>query len=479
MLQYNTMRFGTDEFKPFIKQALLVSNAPLNLTAYNRLDSILALGDEPEGSKRRFMFKMDNKVYKFSGQNLVEYTGSVTLDNVLSNGNSAAQIANVSNNAQLVGKNIYPIIALYTETELLPTAKIVANASFVQEVLDDVVEHLPMYFHDEIVDPEGRRVEGKILGFSWDIDINGDAEAGFKVKLLQNGEWTDYMTLTEAKGQNAKGIRPKYYYHVDAFNGTNSVKIRKFAAHWSPELNFKVYGDTAYLTSVGKNFNLDLKSCVLVVRHEPLDGGSLAADVSFQKKRKTVTGKVLDGNLSAAKKTFTLEDKFLPHTLKLYINGTRTTDFTFDTATNSVTIPFDSSRHGIDNTVTADYTYDADEETWLPMTADAAEPADNGLYTTRFFLENTADNKKLGAIRLAVTRGRDVKSKSYTATGEEQSVTFSREPDDIECDADSWVFDDDTNTLTFTSTKDSTVNVSYSWHGQTPVIRGWQAAFTC
>lgn len=485
MLKYNTMRFGTDEFNPYIKQALLVSSAPLDLSNYNRLDKITVLGNEPEGSKRRFMFKMDNKVYKFSGQNLVEYTGTVNIDNVLDNGNTAAQLAAVSNNSQLVGKNIFPIIALYTESANLPTAKIEVSASYTVEVLDFNNEENPMYFYDEITDPSGGRVEGTILGFSWDIETNGDAEAGIKVKLLQNGEWSNYMTLTEAKGQNAKGVQPKYYYHVDAVNGTNSVKIKKFYVHWSPETNFRVYGDTAYLTSVVKNFGLDLKSCVLVVRRAKLDGGSISADVCFQKTRKSVSGLTLGvagSNPGTSLNTAAWEghcSNIIPNTIKLYANGNQIDKFTFDGATDTFLVDAKEAANLNYATITADFQYDADDETWLPMTADDPEPADNGVYTSRFFLENPGKHKQLGAIRIAVTRGRDVKSTTRVATGEEQTIQFSREPDEIESDADFWVFDDETNIFTFTSPAGQTVNVSYSWHGKTPVLYGWQAAFTC
>ncbi len=475
MLKYNTMRFGTDEFNPYIKQALLVSSEPLDLSNFNRLDKITVLGNEPEGSKRRFMFKMDNKVYKFSGQNLVEYTGTINIDNVLDNGNTAAQIEAVSNNTQLVGKNIFPIIALYTESANIPTAKIEVSASYLVEVLDYNNEENPIYFYDEITDPSGGRVEGTVLGFSWDIETNGDAEAGIKVKLLQNDEWTNYMTLTEAKGQNAKGVQPKYYYHVDAVNGTNSVKIKKFYVHWSPETNFRVYGDTAYLTSIVKNFNLDLKSCVLVVRRAKLDGGSISADVCFQKQRKTVTGEVL-GYVSNG--IYQTAHKFIPSTLKVYVNGNVAGDFEFQ-ADNQHFKVSESQWASAPYNVTCDYSYDADDETWLPMTADDPEPADNGVYTSRFFLENPGNHKQLGAIRLAVTRGRDVKSTTRVATGEEQTITFTREPDEIECDADYWNFDDETNIFTFTAPAGQTVNISYSWHGKTPVLYGWQAAFTC
>lgn len=475
-IKYNTMRFLTDEFNPYIKQALLVSNEPIDLTNFNRLDQITILGNEPEGSKRRFLFKMDNKIYKFSGQNLVEYTGTVDIENVLANGNSAAQLEAVNNNSTLVGKNIFPIIALYSESENLPSAKIVATASLVQEVLDLEHERNPLYFHDEITRPDGGRVDGTILGFTWDIETNGNAQAGFKVQLLQNGEWTNYLTLTEAKGQTAQGVRSKWYYHVDAVDGINSVKIERFYAHWSPDTNFKVYGDTAYLTSVIKNFGLPLKSCVLVVRYEPLDGGSISADVAFLKNRKHVSAKVL-GDINSAQKSFNLDENFIPSSLKLFINGVETTNFTFNTSDNSITLPADNDR--AQATVSADFTYDDDNEIWLPMDADQPEPADNGLFTSRFFLNNPYNySTPRAAIRLTINRGRDTKSTTRVATGQQQSITFSKEPDDISCDANDWDFDDDTNVLTFTSTEGQTVNVSYSWHGKTPVIRGWQAAFT-
>ena len=474
MLNYNTMRFLTDSFNPFIKQALLVSSEPVDLSDFNRLDQITVLGSQPEGSKRRFLFKMNNAVYKFDGQNLVEYTGTVNLDNVLDDGNTAAQIEAVRSNRQLVGQKIYPIIALYSEGQDTPSAKLSFQATNAVEELDFNKEHSPMYFHDENVDPSGGRVDGTILGFGWDVDTNGDAQAGFKVQLLQNGDWTNYLTLTEAKGQTARGVRAKWYYHVDAANATNSVKIKKFKVYWSPETNFNVYGDTAYLTSTVKNFGLNLQSCVLVVRYEPLDGGNIQAHASFQSKRKSVSGEELGYKSSGIYQT---AHKFLPSTLKVFVNGNRADVFDiigdnqhFKVAESQwATAPY---------SVSCDYQYDADDEIWLEMTADDPEPTDNGLYTSRFFIKNPYGSaKQLAAIRLTINRGRDTKSTTRTATGSAQSITFSKIPDNIECDADDWSFDDDTNTITFTAPEGQTVNVSYDWHGQTPVLRGWQAAF--
>ena len=482
-IKYNTMRFLTDEFNPYIRQALLVSNAPLDLTNFNRLDQLTVLGNEPTGSKRRFMFKMDNKVYKFSGQNLVEYTGTLDIDNVLNNGNSAAQLEAVSNNSQLVGKNIFPIIALYSEVADAPTAKIIATASLVQDVLDFEKEHSAKSFYDENIQPEGGRVLGTILGFDWDVETNGNASADFKVQLMnQDGEWSDYMKLSAAKGQNAKAVRPKFFYHVDAVDGINSVKIKKFYIYWSPDLNFNAYGDSALLYSVIKNFALPLKSCVLVVRYEPLDGGSISADVAFLKNRSHVSAKVL-GEINSAQKSFNIDENFIPNSLKLFINGVETTNFTFNTADNSITLPADNER--TQATVSADFTYDEDE-IWLPMVADQPEPADNGLYTSRFSLKNPYDySTPRAAIRLTINRGRNVKSTTRVATGEEQRIKLSRIPDEIDCDAPCFAtvgdfygyYDDETNEYVFKCAEGDTVTVSYTWHGKTPVLTGWQAAF--
>lgn len=481
MLKYNTMRFLTDEFNPYIRQALLVSETPINLTAFNKIEQFTVQGNEPTGSKRRFMFKADNKVYKFSGQDLVEYTGDITADNVLSSGNTAAQLEAVRNNTALAGKNIYPIIALYTEVDNAPTARIVVNATASGETLDYQDEHKRENFHDEYTNPAGGLVKGKVLDFSWDIDITGDASAGFKVKLLpeEDGEWTGWLTLTEAKGQTAVSVLPKYYYHVDAVDGTNAVKIKYFYIHWSPDYDAKVFGDDAYIVSTVKNFGLNLSSCVLVVRYEPLDGGSVSADVCFQKKHKSVTDEVL-GYIHAG--TYTTAHKFLPSTLKVYVNGNVAEDFNILADNQHFYVAESRWASGPPWSVSCSYQYDADDEEWLPMTADEPEPTDNGLYTSRFFLKNTANAKQLAAIRIKLSRGHDTKTATKTATGSEQRIKFAHYPDSITVAAadnsESWDFDYDTNELVLTATAGVDVNISYTWHGQTPVITGWAAAFT-
>ena len=483
-IKYNTMRFGTDEFNPFIRQALLVSAVPVNLSNYNRLDQITVLGNQPAGSDRRFMFKMDDKLYKFTDQTLTEYSGDLTLENVLNNGNTAAQIEAVSFNRQLVGKNIFPIIALYTNVQDAPSAKLVFSAANATETLDLTVEHSVKYFHDYDINPDAG-LTGTILGFSWDIETNGAASAGFKVKLLQGDTWSDYLTLTQAKGQSAKAVQPKYYYHVDAVNGSNSVKIKSFAVHWSPDVNSLVYGDTAYLFSIVKNFIINVTGCVLVVRHHDLEGGSIQAHASFQKKRKYISGETLSyvAPLVGANYFRIAHSNFILPSLKIYRDGVQTSDFKYNPAEPDiiwVKNP-DGADYGNSYSASADYTYDADDENWLLMAADSVQTSRDGICSTRFYLANAVGNKALGAIRLTVSRGRNTVNLTATATGQDQSIQFAHTPDDIECDADTWYYDSTANiaddAFHFSATQGQTVHISYTWHGKTPVITGFSAAF--
>ena len=467
MTQYNTMRFLTDEFNPFDRAALIVSNIPVDLSAYNCLNSISVLGDEPTGTTRRFLFKMsDDVLLKFSGQNLVIADTTLTLDNVLANGNTPAQVQAVVNNHQLVGDLIYPIIAMKSTNETPPTCKLEFAASCDLDILDFENEATIRYFYNN----DGDRIEAQFLGIEIDAEITGNASADAKISLLQNGTWTDFLAVKDARGQTATAFKIKRFYHVDACDGTNSVKIKHVRVYYSPDQDFKVYGDVAYIYSNLKYAYLNLAHCVFVVRHEDLDGGSIDADVSFQKTR-YITKQHELGQVTSAEVTFNLPRKdIFPDTLAVYLDGVLTTDYDFDLNEGTITFAADPLRATQLCTVT--YNYNCEEEVWLPMVKDAAQHTGNGLYTTRFALPNPdfdTKNLTISLVRLKISRGRETTTFSKTATGSTQTVKSIVYDDDL--------LDYDTFVLSFSAEAGTTVTGSYSWHGKTPVIRGWSVVW--
>ena len=290
------------------------------------------------------------------------------------------------------------------------------------------------------------------------------------------------MTITEARGQTAQGFKTKWIYHVDAANGNNSVKVRRFKVHWSPDTNSKVYGDVAYIYSNTKYCIRNLSGAVLVVRHEDLDGGSLDADVSFQVTRTRTYGVAL-GNATGSEQTFTLDKDIFPWSITLYVGGTKTTNFEFDTADRSIKLLANSANAG--KAVTIDYMYNRTDEVWQPMIRDSVQPTGNSLYATRFALPNPDfDSKNLttALIRIKLNRGRDTSTVKKTGTGSEVQFTLPHLPDDIDCDCEDWGFDWDESSgkwyCHFNAPAGQQVTFTYSWHGKTPVVTGWSVVYS-
>ena len=302
-----------------------------------------------------------------------------------------------------------------------------------------------------------------------------------KVSLKdENNNWLDPVAIDAARGQSCYGVKLHITREVTAVNGSNSAKvISPIKVHLSKDINFNVYGDNAWLYAVVKDYHLPLKDCVVVVRHEPLEGGIINAFVSYQGTRWTRTNIVL-GTATGSEQKFTLEHDFFPSTLKIFVNGVQTTDFKFDTSDRSVTLTAAKNA-----AVTANYSSNRKDEVWLQMTADAAQPTRNDHYTTRFRLKNPDDaaalNLTVSTIRLQLISTLNEKNYSATGSGSVQSVTLSHDPANIDFKVDGnfadYDYDEDTRKLSWTAPANSAVQLHYTWFSGKPVITGWSAGW--
>ena len=93
-------------------QTMLQATEPWNTAGETSITGFNIEGTQPDGSKRRFIFRVDDKLVKFDGNNLVEFEYSLTPENILYNGNTAEELAAVTNIPAWLGKKIYPIIAM-------------------------------------------------------------------------------------------------------------------------------------------------------------------------------------------------------------------------------------------------------------------------------------------------------------------------------------------------------------------------------
>lgn len=475
MLTYNTMRFGTDEFTPYIKWALLDSqDLALDLTDYNFIERFNIAGAEPTGTQRRFMFRVDDKVYTFDGQTPVEYTGELTVNDVLEYGNTAAQVEAVKNFRTWGGKKIYPIIALYTEVEDTPSVKLTANAVTGDEILD---YDNTQASSNKLMLPSGVTENIKILGIEYEPNIVGDASAELTAAYTLNHEppysWSEYLPLDEIIGKEVYRITFRYKLHVGAVNGTNCAQIGKVKLIYSADATSVVCGETAELYTIRKNYHISLKNCVVILKHNELLSGA-GFDVYYHVMPAMIlnerinlgTGTGQYQNLQLPTNKF-----FRPYSFHLYYDGVETDDYNFDTELNEVHL---NAPEGVG--ITAYYYSGIREENWVQMTPDETQPdISDGKYVTRYAATFPEGSNRVSMIKIVFKRPLegDPTVVTFTATGALQEYVCTYQPDNIDCDAEEWDYDSATRILSFSSPTGNTVTIKYSKQAPNPILYGF------
>lgn len=138
MLHSNTMRYATDEFA-FNKSSLLTSKVPFDTAGQTSIDGFTIKGTEPIGTSRRFMFKVDDKLWIFSEGEPTEHTGTGDFEDVIENGNTAADLETVTSVPDWVGKKIYPLIALSAPVDAnVPTVNLALNVTSDSEIYERI-----------------------------------------------------------------------------------------------------------------------------------------------------------------------------------------------------------------------------------------------------------------------------------------------------------------------------------------------------
>ena len=204
MLQNNTMRYGTDRFS-FRKRALLTTQKPWNTAGSTDVEGFEISGVQPADSQRKLLFQVDGKTYKFNGTTLVEYTKEINVDNVLADGNTVAELNAISAVPEWVGKEIYPIIALdcAPDAAIIPAIKIALKTRCNADQFSKEEESAEYTLAAEAGN------KPRIIEIVPNITVTGRGTCNVTVSLKNEGEWSAYMSVTDAKNQEAEAIKYK------------------------------------------------------------------------------------------------------------------------------------------------------------------------------------------------------------------------------------------------------------------------------
>lgn len=487
MLVYNTMRFGTDVLTVTdsssgesgglgVRQALLTSNDALDATGVSAVNNFVISGDEPTGTTRRVMFKVDDKNYYFDGTALTEYTGDITVANVLATGNTVAQLTALSNITAFVGKEIFPIIALSSTGDDEPTIKIGLNVTNTTTTKtwagNSATYELPV--------PEGGTTP-TITSITADTATTGAGTVTIQVRLKNAaGVWGEWLTFDQAANQEATRVQFRLTYTVENV-GSDSAHINNVTVKYISNQEL-VTGDAAELYSVVQDFEADLRLCYVIVRHKRLNDSTIEAFANFlpaYKSRDRI--QIGTGTGAAAQYTLgigsTADKQIAPASIRVIVDGTPTDEFDYNTAVGQITLTAPS---GV--SILASYNYDCGTEDWRPMTAETQQPYSDGSYMTRFSYTLPDDEDAQRAnVRLRFNRpaGTVTNASLGKATGKTQQLVLphSATTSTIDFNAD-WSYDADTRVLTFIAKKNTALSISYDYVGEQHQIYSWAAGWS-
>jgi hypothetical protein len=482
MLTVNTMRYGTDNFV-FRKQTLLTTSKAWDTTGKTDIEGFELAGIEPADSNRRVIFQVDNKYYKFdSTQNLVEYTDTVDFDSILVSGNTVEELSKVTAIPAWVGKKIYPIIALDSapDATVFPSIKIALKTRCNQDQYqksEESAEYTLANASDKALP--------RIIDVTPSVIVTGKATATVQVAVRDNnGTWSSYMSLTDAKDKQCSAVKYKATYTVTTLDGTDSAHVDSVTIRYANG-SAAVSGDTAEIYSITNNYEDGLQYCQALIKHKALIDSQIKAYISFRNEPKT-RKMVSIGTGNGKEQTLILgvsgiaDNGINQNKLSIYVDGELFYNYSYNTETSEITLTVDNGA-----AISASYEYGWEPETWLEMTAGAVEPYhdNSSMYSSRFTytLADTSEKKTISNVKFVLYRPQGhVDSASLgKASGNRQVMVLPHmaKKETIVCNG-SWSYDEDTKVLTVVATKDTDLVISYDWVGESQEVYGYTAGWS-
>lgn len=497
MLQSNTMRFGTDLFA-LQKQSMLTAKTPFDATNYTSVEGFLISGTEPTGTYRRIIFKVDDALYYFVDNTLTAYPFSGAEADILEYGNTVDELLAVTDIPGFVGKKIYPIIVLQApyDAPALPTIKIGLKMRSNTAVYEKTIE-TPEY--QLAADGAGTP---RIADIVESVSTTGNGSVTIRVKLLKEADetsdtagddsttettgeatWTDWLPLSDATNVKASAVQFKFVYKVTTTDGSDSAMVNSITIRHNMGAAV-VSGDFADIYSVVQNYQTDLQTCRLVIRHKQLIDSEIRAYINFMappKKRERIHLGIADGTVQQLPLGVNgVKDEGIDqNTLKIYVDGQAVTEFDYNVEVSEVTVNTNAGA-----VVTASYEYGHGKETWLEMEQlGDTQPYQDDTYMTLFGYtlpdSETVDKSKSNIrIRLHRPTGRISNELLGVATGYMQQFVLphAAKQETIELDAD-WTYDPANQILTLVAPKNTEIYISYDYQGENITVDSFSAAW--
>lgn len=476
MLPVNTMAYGAETFQ-FRRQSLLKSNVPLDFTYETSCSGFEINGTEPEGCKRRIIFEIDNKLYRFGNSGLDEYEFRGELEDILVEGNTVAELLAINSVPQFIGKQVYIWVALDApaDSPVMPKIKIAAKVNSFNDVYAKN-EFSPIYELPE---------NAKIYNLIADTNTNGNGAVTIYARTFNpaNNTWSNFDYLPNFANKIASKIQYRLNYLVTTLDGSDAARCNNIKCFYTTDADL-LSGATQEIISLPQDYHTDLKTCYALLKHSELIDAEIKCYL-FLTPRGEVRENVMIGTYQTTdgenNQTFYLsyngvvDTNISQDTIHLFqtpnggsiLNSRLISDFYFDTENSTVTLKAEEGAE-----IYASYECGTAEE-WIEMVSDSVTE-DNGVYSTRFIYRATGTaDRKIAAVKFVITRLADKVDQTEIATGTGKLQIFAL-PHKAKAEtliaSGNWIYDEDAQILKTVAPINTPVTVQYDWQGQFPTI---------
>lgn len=439
-------------------------------------------GNQPTGTERRVVFQIGGIWYNLSVENGVATPSAltvqtITVDSVLTEGNTVAELAEVESIPAFNGQNVYIAVAMTAPegATAFPTLKIGMENTAVGEAYDKYVESPEYEISNEDV---------SLVKATADTTTAGDGVAEVEARLYTNNAWTNYMPLAQVAGRSASKIQFQAHASVSTIGGADSAAISRVQAETSKTISY-VSGSKASIYSKVQEFDAGMMYVRLFVKHSKLVDATLKAycmfiDTPLKREMYAI------GTATGARQTIHLTDEDIDlTTFRLYANGDEIFDFDYNSIENNV-----SFTAALGATMYGSYKYQVGPEDWQEMTKGFSQPyaSNPGYASTEYSYSATGIEKAMGAIRIDLDKptGSSISEDLGFGTGRTQ-VVFLRHyalEDSIRLYQGAepildrnWNYDAERKMITLIALKDRPITADYNWIAETPKLSGYVAAW--
>lgn len=450
---------------------LAVSKSALNFIQNNVISRINILGAEPEGTKRRFAFKISESYVKLntSGNPEALPTQAITADSLLAEGNTAAELDALTDVPGFVGKLVYPVVALYAPAEaaVMPSFGMTVNAGV------DTAQYTRTEYSQEYHLSDTPIF---IVSAIADVESSGGARADITVRIKNGDEWSAYMPLNSASMQQATDMQIRAVYSVDNVGSSDSVKVNSVTVTYTSGTAI-ANGVTTDIVTTTQHFTNDLNYVYALVKHKELMDAKIKAFVSLRDKPGYMNMKHV-GYGTGDRETYQLAESGINQsTLVVYANGIPIENFSYNTEASQITLATEK-----DAVITASYEFGWSASEWIEMTYEESQVNDSGDYTSRYTYEipGAEQEKTVTAIKYQLLRPAGSVSDEVVGegTGKRQIIQLPHyaKKETIKCTG-AWSYDYDSRLLTVIADEGQQIVISYDYIAESPrvfsVMAGW------